>query len=49
MAKSSSRTPSKPSLSRAGKDAHSSNAKTRKEAMEVLALAPCNSPQDQEE
>ena len=32
------------SQGRAGQDAHSKNAKTRKEAMEVLALVPRKKP-----
>ena len=38
------RVPSKAKASRAGQDAHSKNAKTRKEAMEVLALVPRKKP-----
>jgi hypothetical protein len=34
------RVPSKTNLSRAGKDMHSSSKATRKEAAEVLAVAP---------
>ena len=34
------RKPARAKLSRAGKDGHSANPKVRKEAMEVLALAP---------
>ena len=34
------RKPTKAHLSRAGKDMHSSNAQTRKEAAEVMSLAP---------
>jgi hypothetical protein len=43
MAKAT-RTPSPAKVSRAGKDAHSKSAATRKEAMEVLALAPRKTP-----
>ncbi len=38
------RVPSKTKLSRAGHDAHSNNPKVRKEAMEVLAVAPRKKP-----
>jgi hypothetical protein len=34
------RKPSGPKLSRAGRDMHSNNPKVRKEAAEVMALAP---------
>jgi len=34
------RTPKKSKLSRAGKDMHDRSAKVRKEAAEVLAIAP---------
>ncbi len=41
---STPRKPTKAHLSRAGRDMHNSNAKVRKEAAEVMALAPRKKP-----